>query len=118
MTRDVLLVGSVPLDTAAEVFSTVGRELNGVIQRIPDGEFGERIDWVQWQSAVFSRIPFVERVDKNINQPTPKGPQYRVRAGFPTAAVQFGPLGYAAAAEKSYKAFVAAKEKGQISGEC
>ena len=120
MVRDVLLIGSVPLDTADDVFSTVGRELDGYIQRIPDGEFGDRTDWVQWQSSVFSRIPFVERVDEFTNQSgwTPRGPQYRVRAGFPTAAVQFGPLGYAAAAERSYQAFTAAKDKGLIPAAC
>ena len=120
MAREILLVGSIPMKSAADVFSTVGRELNGFIKRIPDGELGDRTDWVQWQSSVFSRIPFVERVadaaaDKGEAH---KGPQYRVRGGFPTAAVQFGPLGYVAAAEASFKAFSAAKAAGQIADDC
>lgn len=120
MARDVLLVGSVPLASADDVFSAVGRELGGLIHRIPDGECGDRTDWVNWQSSVFSRIPFVERVDAFAGPggQTHKGPQYRVRPGFPTAAVQFGPLGYATAAETSYRAFTAAKAKGTISAEC
>ncbi len=120
MARDVLLIGSIPLKSVDDVFSAVGRELDGLIQRIPDGEFGDRTDWVQWQSSVFSRIPFVERIDETTD-PTGhphKRPQYRVRSGFPTAAVQFGPLGYAAAAEASFEAFTAAKAKGTISGDC
>ena len=85
MAREILLVGSIPMKSAADVFSTVGRELNGFIKRIPDGELGDRTDWVQWQSSVFSRIPFVDRVDDAATgrEGTHKGPQYRVRAGFP-----------------------------------
>ena len=120
MARNVLLVGSIPLKSADDVFSAVGRELDGFIQRIPDGECGDRTDWVQWQSSVFSRIPFVERIDETANPTgqTQNGPQYRVRPGFPTAAVQFGPLGYAAAAEASYQAFSTAKAIGTISADC
>jgi hypothetical protein len=120
MSRNVLLVGSVPLETTEDVFSTVGRELTGLVQRIPDGELGDRTDWVQWQSSVFGRIPFVERVDgtADLSGAIHKGPQYRVRPGFPTAAVQFGSLGYAEAAEKSYRAFKQAKEQGTIPAVC
>jgi hypothetical protein len=116
MAREILLIGSIPLESADDVYSAVGRELDGLVRRIPDGEFGDRTDWVHWQSSVFSRIPFVERIDQAADQTG--RPQYRVRPGFPTAAVQFGPLGYAAAAESSYKAFSAAKAKGTISADC
>lgn len=120
MARDILLVGSIPLKSADEVFSVVGRELDGFVHRIPDGESGDRTDWVEWQSSVFSRIPFVELVDESTDPTgqTHKGPQYRVRPGFPTAAVQFGPLGYVAAAETSYRAFTDAKAKGAIPADC
>jgi hypothetical protein len=46
--------------------------------------------------------------------PVRKGPQYRVRPGFPTAAVRFGPLGYAEAAAGSYHDFARAKAAGTI----
>ena len=115
MPRDVLLIGSVPLPTADRVFDAVGRELDGLVRRVPDGEFGDRADWVAWQSAVFGRVPFVERIDASSG---PKGPQYRVRPGFPTAAVRFGPLGYASAAEASYSAFMAAKSAGSLPATC
>lgn len=119
MDREILLVGSIPMKSAEDVFSTVGRELGGLVKRIPDGELGDRTDWVQWQSSVFSRIPFVERVDAAAADRTGarKGPQYRVRPGFPTAAVQFGPLGYVDAARESFKAFSAAKAAGTIAGD-
>lgn len=123
MPRNVLLIGSVPLETAERVFDVVGRELDGLVRRVPDGENGERLDWVAWQSAAFSRIPFVERVEADRLAeiglaPRRKGPQYRVRPGFPTAAVRFGPLGYARAAADSYAAFARAKDAGTIPAGC
>jgi hypothetical protein len=118
MTRNALLIGSVPLESPADVFESVGRDLRSVVQRIPDGECGERLDWVAWQSAAFGRIPFVELTDEGQSAPGTKGPQYRVRPGFPTAAVQFGPLGYAAAARDSYEKFMAAKAAGSVAADC
>ncbi|MBT5050357.1 MAG: hypothetical protein HOM58_17790 [Rhodospirillaceae bacterium] len=114
MTRDVLLIGSVPLDAADSVFTAAGRELGDLLHRIPDGECGERLDWVAWQSAAFERIPFVEHSEDDQGGSGPKGPQYRVRPGFPTAAVQFGPLGYREAAQKSYDDFKTAKAAGAL----
>lgn len=38
----VHLVGSIGIDTVAEVFSTVGRKLGRRVKRVPDGEPGGR----------------------------------------------------------------------------
>jgi hypothetical protein len=38
-----LLVGSVPLETAAEVIETFGRTLGDHLNYLPDGEVGDRI---------------------------------------------------------------------------
>ena len=91
MTRDALLIGSVPLQSPDKVFEAVGGTLGDLLHRVPDGECGERLDWVAWQSAAFERIPFVEHSEMDQGGDGPSGPQYRVRPGFPTAAVQFGP---------------------------
>jgi len=40
--RLVLLVGSVPLGSAADVFEVVGANLGDLIRRVPDGEVGPR----------------------------------------------------------------------------
>jgi len=48
--RRVLLVGSIPLKSAAEVFAAVGKTLGGLVPRIPDGETGERINWIMFQA--------------------------------------------------------------------
>ena len=40
MSRDILLTGSVGLDSAEEVFRTLGRALGTRTPRLPDGETG------------------------------------------------------------------------------
>ncbi|MCJ1449378.1 MAG: hypothetical protein MMC23_009898 [Stictis urceolatum] len=51
--RPVLLVGSVPLGSADEVFGTSIRILGSHLQRIPDGETGRRGNFIAWQHGVF-----------------------------------------------------------------
>ena len=41
-------VGSIPLDDAETVFRTLGRELGGHVERIPDGETGRRRRWISF----------------------------------------------------------------------
>ena len=43
---DVLLVGSLPYETAEEAFRVAGTELRGHVGWLPDGEFGPRQMWV------------------------------------------------------------------------
>ena len=52
--RTVHLVGSTPLDDVDGVFRTFGAALPGCLERIPDGEVGERKNFVWFQrDAVF-----------------------------------------------------------------
>ena len=50
----VHLVGSIPLDSTNDVFNLVGRTLKGCCSRIPDGEVGERKNWIGWQFKLFA----------------------------------------------------------------
>lgn len=117
MARQVLLIGSIPLGSARRVFETVGATLDGLVRRIPDGENGERLDWVAWQAAAFARIPFVEPAEPTGSAIAGR-PRFRVRPGFPAAAVRFGPLGYAAASIESYQVFSEMKAAGAIPAGC
>jgi hypothetical protein len=54
MSRHVHLVGSVPLSNEREVFATLSRELGSFLLRIPDGETGERGDWITWLEPIFA----------------------------------------------------------------
>ncbi len=44
--REALLVGSIPLDTAEEVFRTFGGSLGPSLTTMPDGEVGPRKHWI------------------------------------------------------------------------
>jgi hypothetical protein len=123
VSRKVLLIGSIPLGTARAVFDAVGTTLDGLVRRIPDGENGERLDWVAWQSSAFARIPFVDAVE-----PAEAGvgavpssrrlPHFRVRPGFPPTTVRFGTLGYLDTARRSFADFRAAAAAGGIPAGC
>lgn len=109
--RDVLLVGSVPLGTAAKVFETASAILGDRIKRIPDGETGERTNWIAWQRAILADNPSLE--ERCLDPPSPF-PIFGLRAGAGHGDVGFGPLGYAKAALASYRDFARLKEQGTI----
>ena len=46
MGQDLLLVGSIPLDTVEDVMRTFGTRLGRHLPALPDGEVGERRSWV------------------------------------------------------------------------
>ena len=46
MGDELLLVGSIPLDTPQEVFQTFGAPLGKYLYAIPDGEVGPRRNWI------------------------------------------------------------------------
>jgi hypothetical protein len=69
MVGDLLLVGSVPLETPEQVMRMFGTPLGPYLQSIPDGEVGDRRWWVlrlSWQ--VFLGHPELEL----IKRPTPE----------------------------------------------
>jgi hypothetical protein len=49
----IYLCGSMPLNDARDVFSTVAETLGSSVKRIPDGETGDRLVWIRWQDHVF-----------------------------------------------------------------
>jgi hypothetical protein len=46
MQQDVLLVGSIPLDTSEAVFRDFGKPLGSALKAMPDGEVGPRKHWI------------------------------------------------------------------------
>jgi hypothetical protein len=97
--RPVLLVGSVPLESSKAVFEVVGTKLGKFIKRIPDGETGARKDWVVWQGDVFKNAQGLEPGSTRELQGGYRFTLYKVKPG---ETVKFGPLGYAAAAIRSF----------------
>jgi ubiquinone/menaquinone biosynthesis C-methylase UbiE len=111
------LVGSVPLGSAEEVFRTLGRELGDRLRRLPDGETGPRADWIVWQYPVLSSRPEFE-----VAPPTAHSyralPRLRLREEADPAELRFEQLGYAAAAEASFRTFAVLKRDGAVPRGC
>jgi SAM-dependent methyltransferase len=116
-TGGVLLVGSVPLRSAEEVFQVMATELGDRVDRLPDGETGPRSDWIVWQYPVLSSRPEFEVCPPG-DQPHRALPRLRVRDGESLDTLRFDDLGYAEAAISSYRTFARRKRDGLIPAHC
>jgi len=61
------LVGSVPLKNAEEVFRTSNSILGDHLPRIPDGETGNRLQWIMYQYIVMAGMSEFEVVGGKIS---------------------------------------------------
>lgn len=126
--RDVLIVGSVPLKDAETVFRALAGALDGSVPRIPDGETGPRLNWIEFQTPVFDAHPqFMlaggegEDADWRNKQAAARWkikPWHMMRERVSGVDVTFGPLGYASAARQSYEVFARLKQEGVIHADC
>ncbi len=111
LAHGVHLVGSIPLQSNDAVFRTASSILGGRLRRIPDGETGERSDWIVWQAGVLQRQPELALIPPDPGAYAPL-PQFTLRSA--TSGVTFGPLGYAGAALASYVVFSRLKQEGVL----
>src|SRR5689334_5801483 len=118
--RHVHLVGSVPLRSAREVFATVSRVLGCRLKRIPDGETGERSDWITWLEPAFSGNPALEKSNElfRVHATGTARIRYRLRPGKSADDVRFHNLFYADIATASYADFSVLKQKGVVPKNC
>lgn len=114
--RNVYLVGSVPMADAATVFETVSAQLGPSLLTLPDGETGERIDWITWLEPVFRDNPAFELSTETfqLHGLAAKHRRYQLRPGTSIKDVRFDNLFYADVAKKSYATFAALKRAGKI----
>jgi hypothetical protein len=124
MGNQLLLVGSIPLDTVEEVMRTFGAPLGRYLPAMPDGEVGERRSWVnRFSYLLFNGHPDLETLRRppkidGVEQPLPtkrnESWQFRVRPGV--ERVRFGlpglRLGYARDATNSYFIFRTLRDQG------
>src|SRR5437870_2208001 len=115
--RGVLLVGSVPLTSAEEVFRTTSAILGERLRRIPDGETGVRTNWIGWQLAFLASNPHLEMVPPDPNAYAPL-PHFKLRAPVASGDIVFDQLGYADAAKASYAVFSQLKQAGILPAQC
>ena len=118
--RHVHLVGSVPLSDAREVFATASRVLGMRLKRIPDGETGERSDWITWLEPAFAGNPALEKSDElfRVHATGTARIRYRLRAEKTVDDVRFDNLFYADIAKASYAEFAALKRAGLVPKGC
>src|SRR5215467_12606215 len=124
MGNQLLLVGSIPLDTVEEVMRTSGGPLGSYLPAMPDGEVGERRSWVnRFSYLVFNghtdletlqRPPNVNGVEKLLPSIRAERWLFRVKPGV--ERVRFGlpglRLGYSRDATNSYFIFRRLRDQG------
>jgi hypothetical protein len=118
--RNIHLVGSVPLANACDVFTTVSAALGPRLLRIPDGETGERSDWIAHLEPVFANHPAFEKSDEvfRLHPTAPPRTRYRLKSGASMKDVSFDNLLYAETAIRSYREFSELKQRGTIPAHC
>ena len=111
--RGALLVGSVPLENNDQVFRTAASILGDHLQRIPDGETGDRLNWIGWQIAVFQQHPDLEPAPVDPEHYAPL-PMSQLREGVDPANLTFDALGYSRSALESWAVFSQLQADGVI----
>jgi hypothetical protein len=127
MHNELLLVGSIPMETAEQVFRVFGSELGEWLAYLPDGEVGDRRYWIDGIAyRVLNGHPEIEVLKRpapdedGVEQWRPRGThdefQFRVKPGV--SKVRFGDpgwrFGYTRDAVNSYAIFRLLKKDGVI----
>jgi hypothetical protein len=130
MTGELLLVGSIPLDTVEDVFRRVGGPLGPYLAYMPDGEVGDRRYWIDGIAyRVLNGHPEIETLRRpapdadGVERWRPLGihDQFRFRVKPGIERVRFGDpgwrLGYTKDAVNSYFVFRQLKKGGVLPAE-
>ena len=126
MPKKLMLVGSIPFDTAEEVFKAFGGGLGKHLAAVPDGEIGPRRHWIsKVHFQVMAAHPEFEVLrhpehENGIERQNPRNAEdswlFRVREGVDQ--VRFGDrgwrLGYARDAINSYFVFKTLRDKSVL----
>jgi hypothetical protein len=114
--RNVYLVGSVPMADTATVFEKVSAALGPNLLTLPDGETGERLDWIVWLEKVFKDNPAFELSPETfqLHGRAATHRRYQLKPGAAIENVRFDNLFYADIAQQSYATFAALKRAGKI----
>ena len=126
MQQDVLLVGSIPLDTPEQVFREFGKPLGAALKTMPDGEVGPRRHWIsRIHYQVLAGHPELETVrypapENGVERRHPRnaGDSYLFKVKDGVERVRFGDagwrIGYARDAINSYFVFKTLRDKGEL----
>jgi hypothetical protein len=127
----IMMVGSLPFETVEEGIRAVGSKLGADVTAIPDGEVGPRKMWcMSLASDTYSKHPdlvetrrpspaIVSNEDKPVGTTKTRpgaAPEYHwtFQVKNDVKQLNFGELGYAAAARESYAIFRRLRDEGVI----
>lgn len=102
------LTGSISQPTVEDAFAFVGARLQPGVTRVPDGEPGDRANWVLTQTPHFLDNSTLEVVESDGRRLA------RLRPGASAADVSFPAFDYQNHAIASYALFRAARERGEL----
>ena len=117
----VHLVGSIAMDSCEEVFQRLGEKLGPFLDRIPDGETGERSRWIYFQREMLMEHSAME-IDDTVAELELRQwdgkllrslPLLRFKPGVKLDSLEFE-TGYDEAAIKSYEIYKEMRAAGKI----
>lgn len=117
----VHFVGSIPLQDAEQVFTTLSGTVGPYASRLPDGETAERSRWIFFQREILAEHPAVE-IDPTVAEFELRQwdgkvirsiPLLRFKAGTDLDSLHFE-TGYDKAAEYSYEIFQRLQAEGHV----
>jgi len=108
--------GSVNLADAESVMREIASRVPSGLRRLPDGETGDRGNWIFFQLQKFLQFPWLVPAQPldSAEGDYEQLPQLRLADGVELAEVSWPDLGYADAYLASYQTFVALREQGVI----
>jgi hypothetical protein len=108
--------GSVNLTDAESVMREIVSRVPSGLRRIPDGETGDRGNWIFFQLQRFLQLPWLvpARPLDEAGGDYEQIPQLRLADGADPARVSWPDLGYADAYLESYETFAALRKEGVI----
>lgn len=114
--RNIYLVGSAPMRDEADMFETMSGLFGERLRWLPDGETGERLNWVSWLEPVFANCPALFKTGElfKLHDSAMGFPRYALKPGKSASDVTFGNLFYADIAQRSYATFARLKKSGKI----
>jgi hypothetical protein len=116
--RGVLFCGSIGLKDAESVFRALSGSVGERAKRYPDGETGNRAEWIGWQEPLFAAHPQCE-IGLEIpftlgGEEFEKRAYFKLRDGMDAGKLEFPELGYASEAVASYQTFKRLRDAGTI----
>ena len=119
--NSIHLIGSIPLDSCEQVFCTVCEAFGEYIKRLPDGETGQRTNWIFFQRQMLTNHPVMEH-DESVPKFAFKQWDGKIIREVPLLKIKDGtnidnlvfPIGYSEHAIASFKVFEQLQAEGQI----